>query len=108
MSQTHEGHWPPEESIGIDWESIGKALRESAMDAHEGELPPIRIAYDFLLENPSCFIDQPMLDLINGIIHMGGTLTMEDVRSGNVDWPEELMPQEPDMALIAAYYGATS
>ena len=63
----------------MDWTKLGWELRESALDAHDGELPSINIAYSFLLENPECF--------------------------GREDWPED-MPQEPNIELIAAYYAA--
>jgi hypothetical protein len=39
----------------ITWHKIGQALRESAMTAHDGALPPIGIAYSFLADNPECF-----------------------------------------------------
>ena len=36
---------------------LGHALRESAIDAHDGTLPHISMAYGFLLDNPECFED---------------------------------------------------
>jgi hypothetical protein len=37
------------------WWKLGKELRESAMDAHDGDVPAVGIAYGFLLDNPECF-----------------------------------------------------
>ncbi len=65
-----------------DWTKLGSALRASALDAHDGELPNVRIAYMFLLDNPECFTDDD-------------------------EWPAD-MPQEPNIELIAAYYGVTA
>jgi hypothetical protein len=62
----------------LNWTKIGEALRESALDAHQGGLPPLQDAYSFLLENPACFI-------------------------GVEEWPAD-MPAEPPVELMAAYY----
>ena len=65
----------------INFAELGKALRASSKDAHEDiDFPPVAIAYEFLLENPDCFIDGD-------------------------EWPAD-MPQEPPATLVAAYYGA--
>lgn len=66
----------------IDWTTLGQQLRESAKDAH-GELPAVHVAYSFLLDNPECFIADGLGE----------------------EWPAN-MPQEPNIELIAAYYGA--
>ena len=66
----------------IDWPKLGQALRESAMDTHDGELPSVDIAYSFLLDNPECFAD---------------------LESDDDEWPEN-MPTEPPFDLISAYY----
>ncbi len=42
----------------LNWTKLGKALRVSAKDAHDRNLPDVRIAYSFMLDNPECFIDQ--------------------------------------------------
>jgi hypothetical protein len=62
----------------LDWTALGTALRGSAMDAHDGELPNVSIAYQFLLDNPECFTDGD-------------------------SWPDD-MPNEALVELIAAYY----
>lgn len=62
----------------INWTSLGRDLRQSARDAHGDEIPSVHFAYDFLLANPECFIDDE-------------------------EWPAE-MPSEPGIELIAAYY----
>ena len=41
----------------LNWTRIGKSLRASALDAHDGALPPVDLAYSFLSGNPECFID---------------------------------------------------
>jgi len=63
----------------LNWQKLGAELRQSALDAHAGELPHVDMAYGFLLDNPECFQadDQP--------------------------WPDD-MPGEPPLELIAAYY----
>lgn len=66
---------------------LGHALRESALDAHGGDLPPIAIAYEFLLDNPECFADFASIGM-----------------DGEPIWPAD-MPAEPTIELIAAYYG---
>lgn len=65
--------------IDLDWLKLGNALRASATDAFDGDLPPIAAAYAFLLDNPECFTDSD-------------------------EWPEG-MPTEAPTDLIAGYYG---
>ena len=65
-------------SSNINWTDIGHCLRECAMDAHEGWLPPLAVAWDFLLDNPPAFVGE--------------------------EWPDN-MPDEAPLELIAAYYG---
>lgn len=65
----------------IDWTKLGQALRESALDAHNGELPNVEVAYGFLVDNPECF------------------------KGDDADWPVD-MPVEPNIELIAAYLGS--
>lgn len=65
-------------ALALDWTRLGTELRASALDAHNGELPPIGISYTFLLDNPECF--------------------------GREEWPAD-MPGEPTVQLIAAYFG---
>lgn len=65
----------------IDWTLLGKELRIAALDAHEGELPSIDLAYSFLMENPECF---------------SGGFEEEG-------WPAG-MPPGPNEELCAAYY----
>jgi hypothetical protein len=80
----------------IDWPKIGAALRESAIDAHEGTTdgldafgaPHVGEAYSFLLDNPECFLPRD-----------GATET-------EPDWPLD-MPKYPPAALVAAYYRIT-
>jgi hypothetical protein len=86
----------------IDWPKIGEALRESAIDGHEGldpvdahgryldihGAPPVTEAYSFLLDNPSCFCPWD-----------GATET-------EPEWPLD-MPANPPAALVAAYYRIT-
>jgi hypothetical protein len=63
----------------LNWTVLGRELREAAEDAHRPEQPPpVDFAYTFLLENPACF--------------------------GYNEWPED-MPDDPNIELIAAYYG---
>jgi hypothetical protein len=64
----------------LDWARLGAELRVSAKDAHDGNLPPVEMAYGFLVANPECF--------------------------GFEEWPADL-PAEPNDELIAAYLGAT-
>ena len=64
----------------LDWQRLGVALRACALDAHEGELPPVDIAYSFLLENPECF----------------------GQNEWPYDWPTD-MPQEAPTELLASY-----
>jgi hypothetical protein len=74
----------------LDWNALGTALRQSALDAHDGELPPVTLAYSFLLDNPECFLpDQSEMDEPGPV----------------AEWPA-YMPQEPNIELIAAYYRA--
>lgn len=65
----------------LDWTELGKELRQNSIDAH-GEIVDVRIAYGFLLCNSECFLGD------------------------DVAWPDD-MPQEPNIELIAAYYGVT-
>lgn len=72
-------------SADLNWTELGKALRQSADDAHElhGKAPlDVRFVYPFLIDNPECFL-----------------------RDGQEEWPE-FMPVEPPIELITAYYGA--
>jgi hypothetical protein len=71
--------------LNLDWKALGKALRQSADDAHEGDTPSVDLAYSFLLDNPECF-------------------KQTDENGDCEDWPEG-MPQEPPVELVAAYYG---
>jgi hypothetical protein len=64
---------------GLDWTKLGKLARQSALDAHNGELPSVEIAYSFMLCNPECFLAEDELD-----------------------WPQE-MPSDPPADFIAAY-----
>jgi hypothetical protein len=64
----------------LDWTRLGRELRESADDAHAGATPDVRLAYDFLLANPECFLD-----------------------SEDAEWPAD-MPPAPPIELIAAYH----
>ena len=68
----------------LDWSAMGRHLRTSALDAHEGQLPPVDIAYSFLLDNWEIFCN-------------------EDDESW--EWPAD-MPQKPNIELIAAYQDA--
>lgn len=94
----------------MNWNKLGQQVRESAMDAHDGELPELYIAYSFFLDNPHIFVGQAELDEINGIIHCGGELTLQDVEIGNVAWPMEddggLVPEQPNDEFIRGYYTA--
>lgn len=65
----------------IDWMKLGQELRQSADAAHEGDTPSVELAYQFLLENPECFLagDDP-------------------------EWPAG-MPAEPNVRLVNGYYG---
>jgi hypothetical protein len=65
----------------MDWTQLGRLLRQSALDAHDGELPTVYTAYSFLLDNPECFYGE--------------------------EWPAD-MPAEPNIELIAAYYNRTA
>ena len=65
----------------LKWTELGKALQQSALDAHgPSHLPKVTAAYQFLLETPECFDDFD-------------------------EWPAD-MPQEPNIELIVAYYDA--
>jgi hypothetical protein len=64
----------------FDWTRLGAELRASALDAHDGNLPPVEMSYDFLMANPECF--------------------------GFEEWPADL-PAEPNIELVAAYFGRT-
>lgn len=70
-----------EQTQQLDWTKIGTELRAAALDAHDGELPGVAIAYCFLEDNPECF--------------------------GFEEWPADF-PAEANIELIAAYYGATA
>lgn len=51
-------HAGPATFIGprtLDWAMLGRELRASAGDAHEGNTPSLDFAYSFLLDNPECF-----------------------------------------------------
>ena len=64
----------------LNWTKLGRELRTAAIDAlGQAEKPGVHFAYSFLVENPECF--------------------------GQEDWPAD-MPVEPNIELIAAYYGA--
>ena len=63
----------------LNWSKIGTALRESALEAHEGGLPPLKIAYEFLLEQDDWCVDGEWLDTAD-------------------------LPEEPPAELMAAYY----
>ena len=65
--------------LTLNWRDLGHQLRQSALDAHNGTLPPVTVAYFFLLDNPECF--------------------------GVEEWPDT-MPRDPNIELIAAYYNA--
>ena len=64
--------------IMLDWHALGRALRQSALDAHDGILPPVEYAYAFMLDNPECFIGEDQ------------------------EWPAD-MPGNPNIELIYAY-----
>ena len=90
----------------MNWTKIGTELRQCATDAHgTANLPSVLFAYEFLLANPECFIDQDILNEYNAGRSPEDVLTMDDVEIGNVDWPSD-MPKEPNIELIAAYYAA--
>ena len=42
----------------LDWSALGAALRQSAMDVHDGKLPDVGVAYSFLRDNPECFLGE--------------------------------------------------
>jgi hypothetical protein len=67
-------------STNLDWTRLGRDLRTSADDAHEGVTPHVTVAYAFLLDNPGCFL-----------------------ADADDEWPEE-MPSEPPFDLMAGYY----
>ena len=58
---------------------VGKAARESAMDAHDGEFPPVEIGWSFTVDNPECFTDGD-------------------------EWPDQ-MPEHAPIDFIAGYLG---
>ena len=62
----------------IDWAKMGYELRDSALDAHDGILPHLDIAWAFLRENPECF--------------------------GFEEWPVDI-PADAPPELAAAYFG---
>jgi hypothetical protein len=71
---------PVQQATVLDWTALGHELRKTAADVHAPEdMPDADFAYQFLLDNPECF--------------------------GCEEWPED-MPQEANIELIAAYYGA--
>lgn len=73
----------------LNWTELGRELRQSAMDAHDGELPDVGRAYAFLLDNPECFSQSEWpATAINECVY---------------EWPAD-MPSEPNIELIAAYY----
>jgi hypothetical protein len=45
------------QAANLDYTKLGAMLRASALDAHNGELPSLDIAYTFMLDNPEYFID---------------------------------------------------
>lgn len=65
----------------LNWSSLGKQLRQCAIDAHGPKLIPVALSYRFLLDNPECFVFE------------------------GEEWPE-FMPVDAPVELIAAYYGA--
>jgi hypothetical protein len=65
----------------LNWTELGVELRAAARDAGFAPVPTVFLAYSFLLENPECF--------------------------GRESWPDD-MPAEPNIELIAAYYGRTN
>ena len=60
-----------------DWRQFGQLLRESTLDAFDGELIDSDAAYEYLLENPESF--------------------------GREDWPKN-MPTRPPRALVDGYH----
>lgn len=66
----------------LDWEQLGRELRQSTIDAH-GQIVDGRTAYQFLLDSPEMFL------------------------ADDEDWPDE-MPTTPPPALIAAYLGGSN
>lgn len=94
----------------LDWTKLGQALRESALDAHGGVLPPLQFAYSFLLDNPECFLpENPPVRRISLEGLTPSSVELACMLNGISDgpaipqWPAD-MPQEPNMELIAAYY----
>lgn len=63
----------------LDWAKLGKALRESADDAHENDTPSLDLSYSFLIDNPECF--------------------------GYEEWPADMPATAPEAMCIA--YGPT-
>ena len=101
----------------MDWTKIGQTLRESALDAHDGELPSVGTAYSFLLDNPECFRSFPQcarcatreadMQTTDGTPLCAECATPDEVVNGSPawsDWPAD-MPQKPPIELIAAYHG---
>lgn len=72
-----------EKALELDWAKLGTELRQAALDAHDGDLPQVEIAYSFLLDNPECFANSAGVPV--------------------EEWPAA-MPQEPNIILITAYY----
>lgn len=63
-------------TMTLNYTTLGAAVRQSALDAHEGVLPHVSIAYQFMLDNPECFSARDTAD----------------------------MPAEPPVEFITAYY----
>ena len=82
----------------LDWTLLGQALRASALDAHDGELPSVEIAYAFLLDNPDCFT-------VPGLESFFPGADLDAPYLDDAEWPAG-MPHEPNIEVIAAYYAA--
>lgn len=84
--------------VPLNWSKIGTALRESALEAHDGGLPPLKLAYEFLLDNPEIFSQFiPAVGCECVYKHNDGDCPFDR------EWPID-MPQEPTAELMAAYY----
>lgn len=63
----------------LNYTTLGAAVRQFALEAREGVLPHVSIAYKFMLDNPECF-------------SAGDTAEL---------------PAEPPVEFIVGYYGTS-
>jgi hypothetical protein len=96
--------------VALNWTRLGALARQSALDAHNGELPPVDVAYSFMCDNPDCFLEPvshaDSCDVTSTDLTYGGECPVCK-KPNEYEWPAD-MPKDPPPDFVTAYNEASN